>query len=134
MRVVQSHTLITRFLPCILSVMVDDANVQLSKSTEDIVLPEYMTDACEGNSVATVVFVYYMCDVLARSSQQQALCLRLLTALASCERDAVQSDGVQHYLVSSLMRQAESFNNSDFCEAVFDRFFLVCMQTVINCV
>lgn len=50
---------------------------------------------------------------------------RILPVLALCDTDTVYQDMALHVLISYLNNMAEHFSNAEFCDAVFDKFFLV---------
>ena len=88
--------------------------------------------------VSSTLFVHYVL-VVARQAGVTNL-IRLLPLGAShYDVDVVYSDSSLHELVSYLSAPplAESFSNTDLCDAVFDKFFVVsfhCLHTVIDCV
>ena len=88
-------------------------------------MPDYLTEGLENSGIASLIYAYYLCDIINRGSQ--AYFLRSFALLSHCERDTIQSDPVLHLIVSSLIRQSDYLTNVDFCDIVFDKFFVVIM-------
>lgn len=119
-------SLVTRLLPSLLSVMVDDQisiiDVKLLEGPHIEPMPDYVLSACRDQDVACNLAVYYCMHVM-RQKDSNATC-RLLRVLANCANDIVYQDTILHQFVSYLAGTADSFSSATFCTAVFDEFFL----------
>lgn len=116
-----SHVI--RFLPGVVGLMVDDQLAALMpKNIELDPVPEFILAACKDNNVLTTILVHYTLTVAKQGSVGSVV--RILPILAKCEPDTVYSDMSLHELVSYLAAMGDSFANLDFCEIVFDKFFL----------
>ncbi|KAK2175473.1 hypothetical protein NP493_729g00007 [Ridgeia piscesae] len=127
-------SLVTRLLPALLVVMVDDQicvidaklieephyGLFLGPQIES--MPEYVLSACRDQDVACTLVIYYCMHVM-RQKDSGATC-RLLRLLANCANDIVYQDTILHQFVSFLAGMADSFSGATFCTAVFDEFFL----------
>lgn len=119
--------LVTKFLPSLLSVMVDDM-MHVKKSEEVEPLPESILPYCRDTGVACHVLAYYMFHV---TRQRDILAVtRIVPTLAQaihayvCDPDTVYHDMTLHVLVSYLSSMADAFSSLDFCMTVIDGLFL----------
>ncbi|KAJ1525341.1 hypothetical protein ONE63_010160 [Megalurothrips usitatus] len=125
---------VTKFIPALMSLMVDDQVRQLSsKMPPDeresaITIIEHSgppPDACQAyvqeSSVASILSMYYTLHT-ARAKDRLGL-MRILGTLAACESDRAFEDPFLHFLVSLLVHMGEEFATEDFCTVVFDEFF-----------
>lgn len=92
-------------------------------------VPEFILAACRDNNVLTTILVHYTLTVAKQGSVGSVV--RILPILAKCEPDTVFSDMSLHELVSYLAAMGDSFANLDFCEVVFDKFFLVSEDLIL---
>ncbi|GLV45682.1 NELF-B [Carabus blaptoides fortunei] len=125
---------VTKFLPALMSLMVDDQVRQLhTKLPPDeresaITVIEHsgsLPDACEAyiqeSPVAAILAMYYTLHVT-RHKDKVGL-LRVLTILANCKDDRAFEDPFLHSMVSLLIHMPEEFSTADFCTGLFDEFF-----------
>lgn len=125
---------VTKFIPALMSLMVDDQVRQLSaklppdERESAITIIEHSgpaPDACQAyvqeSSVASILSMYYTLHT-ARSKDRVGL-MRILGTLAGCESDRAFEDPFLHFLVSLLVHMGEEFVAEDFCTVVFDEFF-----------
>ncbi|RZC33458.1 negative elongation factor B [Asbolus verrucosus] len=125
---------VTKFLPALMSLMVDDQVRQLSsklppderEAAITVIehsgpLPDAVEAYIQDSSVASILAMYYTLNV-ARLKDRVGL-LRILTVLANCKDDRAFEDPFLHSLVSFLIHNPEEFQAEDFCTALFDEFF-----------
>ncbi|KAK9718156.1 Cofactor of BRCA1 (COBRA1) [Popillia japonica] len=131
--------IVTKFLPALMSLMVDDQVRQLStKLPPDerdaaITIIEHagpLPDAVEAyiqeSSVASILAMYYTLHVT-RHKDRVGL-LRILAVLANCKDDRAFEDPFLHSLVSLLIHVPDEFAAADFCTGLFDEFFFAGLQ------
>ncbi|XP_065353208.1 negative elongation factor B [Cloeon dipterum] len=125
---------VTKFLPALMSLMVDDLVRSLnSKLPPDeresaITIIEHSgppPDACQAyvqeSSVASILAMYYTLHC-ARTKDRVGL-MRVLGTLANCENDRAFEDPFLHSLISLLINNPDEFAAEDFCTVLFDEFF-----------
>ncbi|XP_059484966.1 negative elongation factor B [Neocloeon triangulifer] len=125
---------VTKFLPALMSLMVDDQVRSLnSKLPPDeresaITIIEHSgppPDACQAyvqeSSVASILAMYYTLHC-ARTKDRVGL-MRVLGTLANCENDRAFEDPFLHSLVSLLINNPDEFSAEDYCTVIFDEFF-----------
>ncbi|XP_017780836.1 PREDICTED: negative elongation factor B [Nicrophorus vespilloides] len=125
---------VTKFIPALMSLVVDDQIRQLStKLPHDereaaITLIEHsgsLPDAVEAyiqeSPVASILAMYYTLHVT-RHKDRSGL-LRVLTVLGNCKDDRAYEDPFLHSLVALLMHIPDEFATPDFCTGLFDEFF-----------
>ncbi|CAH0546823.1 unnamed protein product [Brassicogethes aeneus] len=125
---------ITKFLPALMSLMVDDQVRQLSaklppderEAAITVIehsgpLPDAVEAYIQDNAVASILAMYYTLHV-AKSKDRVGL-LRILTVLANCKDDRAFEDPFLHSMVALLIHNLDEFQAADFCTALFDEFF-----------
>lgn len=125
---------VTKFLPALMSLMVDDqVRILHGKLPPDeresaITVIEHsgsLPDAVEAyiqeSSVAAILAMYYALHVT-RHRDRVGL-LRILTVLASCRDDRAFDDPFLHSMVALLVHSPDEFAAPDFCTGLFDEFF-----------
>ncbi|XP_030765996.1 negative elongation factor B [Sitophilus oryzae] len=130
---------VTKFLPALMSLMVDDQVRQLStklppderEAAITIIehagpLPDAVEAYIQDSSVASILAMYYTLNVT-RLKDRVAL-LRILTVLANCKDDRAFEDPFLHSFVGLLINNPDEFQAEDFCTALFDEFFSVGLQ------
>ncbi|MBN3299457.1 NELFB factor, partial [Amia calva] len=130
---------VTRFLPAMLSVVVDDytftveqklPNEEKSSLTYPSTLPEAFSKLLLENRVACEMGLYYTLHI-AKLRNKNAL-QRLLPALVESHNDMSFGDIFLHLLTGHLTLLSEEFGTEDFCSAVFDRFLLTSFSSKEN--
>lgn len=123
--------LITRFLPTLMSLVVDDHsfNVDQKLPAEDRApvtypntLPETFTKFLQEQRMACEVGLYYVLHV-AKQRNKNAL-LRLLPGLVETFSDLAFGDIFLHLLTGNLALLADEFALDDFCSSLFEGFLL----------
>ncbi|XP_011723198.2 negative elongation factor B [Macaca nemestrina] len=123
--------LITRFLPMLMSFLVDDYtfNVDQKLPAEEKApvsypntLPESFTKFLQEQRMACEVGLYYVLHIT-KQRNKNAL-LRLLPGLVETFGDLAFGDIFLHLLTGSLALLADEFALEDFCSSLFDGFFL----------
>ncbi|XP_050023576.1 negative elongation factor B-like [Dermacentor andersoni] len=128
--------LVTKFLPSLMCLMVDDQLRKLdsrTKSQDDQgsanantdysgPVPDTFQAYVQGNAMASVLAVFYVLHV-ARQRDRTGL-LRVLGTLATAEGRRAYRDPFLHTLVGHLTQMADHFAREDFCMVIFDDFFL----------
>ncbi|XP_060534629.1 negative elongation factor B isoform X2 [Cylas formicarius] len=125
---------VTKFLPALMSLMVDDQVRQLStklppderEAAITIIehsgpLPDAVEAYIQDSSVASILTMYYTLHA-ARLKDRVAL-LRILTVLSNCKDDRAFEDPFLHSFVYFLINNGDEFQAEDFCTALFDEFF-----------
>lgn len=125
---------VTKFLPALMSLMVDDQvrslNAKLPPDEREsaITIIEHSgppPDACQAyvqeSSVASIIAMYYTLHT-AKHRDRVGL-MRVLGTLANCDSDRAFEDPFLHFLVSLLIHMADEFAAEDFCTVIFDEFF-----------
>ncbi|KAL7640276.1 UNVERIFIED_CONTAM: hypothetical protein RMT77_009690 [Armadillidium vulgare] len=126
--------IVTKFLPALMSLMVDDdvrrlnAKLPLDERESAITIIEHSgppPDAYQAylqeSSVACVLAMYYTLHSATR--KDKVALMRVLGTLATCHQNRAFQDTFLHSLVASLIPMAEDFSTEDFCTVVFDEFF-----------
>lgn len=137
--------LVTKFLPSLMSLMVDDQvrsiNAKLPQDDRESAIttiehsgstPDAYQAYLQESNVASVLSMYYALHT-ARQRDRQAL-MRVLGSLANCENDRAFEDPFLHTLIVLLIPMADEFSTEDFCTVVFDEFFFtsVSRETVLR--
>lgn len=127
------NQVVTKFLPALMSLMVDDQvrNLQ-SKMPQDEresaittiehsgPAPDSVEAFIQQSSVASIIAMYYTLHT-ARQKDRVGI-LRILAVLASCQNDRAYEDPFLHSLVALLIPMAEEFVHEEFCTGLFDEF------------
>ncbi|XP_035791954.1 negative elongation factor B [Anopheles albimanus] len=124
---------VTKFLPALMSLMVDDQVRNLhSKLPPDeresaITTIEHSgpaPDAVEAyiqeSAVASILAMYYTLHT-ARQKDRVGI-LRVMAILSSCKDDRAYEDPFLHSLIALIIPMSEEFANEDFCTGLFDEF------------
>ncbi|MGH0177984.1 UNVERIFIED_CONTAM: hypothetical protein FKN15_076429 [Acipenser sinensis] len=132
--------LVTKFLPSMLALVVDDFTFNVDQKLppmEDKVpvtypssLPESFTKALQENRVACELGLYYILHIT-KQRNKNAL-QRLLPALVETYNDMAFSDVFLHLFTGSFTLLSDEFGAEEFCNAVFDGFFLTSFSSKEN--
>uniref|UniRef100_A0A2P2I3Z6 Negative elongation factor B-like n=1 Tax=Hirondellea gigas TaxID=1518452 RepID=A0A2P2I3Z6_9CRUS len=127
--------IVTKFLPSLVSLMVDDevrklnSKLPLDERETAIAVIEHSgppPDAYQAylqeSSVACVLSMHYTLHCANR--RDRAGVMRVLGTLATCHQDRAFHDTFLHSLVAALIPMTDEFAMEDFCTIVFDEFFL----------
>ncbi|XP_014480534.1 PREDICTED: negative elongation factor B [Dinoponera quadriceps] len=134
---------VTKFLPALMSLMVDDQIRQLNcrlppdERESAIAIIEHSgppPDACQAyaqlSGVAAVLSMYYALHVgggggFVKGRGDTRGLMRVLPTLPNCQAHRAFEDPFLHTLVSLLiLNMADEFSNESFCTVIFDEFFL----------
>uniref|UniRef100_A0A8C0JBT0 Negative elongation factor complex member B n=1 Tax=Chelonoidis abingdonii TaxID=106734 RepID=A0A8C0JBT0_CHEAB len=127
----REHELITKFLPMLMSFVVDDYtfNVDQKLPSEEkgpipypSTIPEAFTKFLQEHRIACEVGLYYILHITKQRNKNAFL--RLLPALVETFSDLAFSDIFLHLLTSNVTLLADEFALEDFCTSLFDGFFL----------
>lgn len=131
--------IVTKFLPALMSLMVDDQVRQLhSKLPPDeretaITVIEHSgppPDACEAyvqeSPVASILMLYY--SLAAARQKDRVGLLRVMTILTSCTEGRSYEDPFLHSMVSLLIHMQDEFGTEDFCTGIFDEFLFTAVN------
>lgn len=126
---------VTKFLPALMSLMVDDQirnlNAKLPSDDREIAIttiehsgppPDAYQAYIQENGVASVVAMYYTLHS-AKQRDRQGL-MRVLGTLNNCEKNRAFEDPFLHNLVALLINLSSEFSAEDFCTIIFDEFFM----------
>ncbi|XP_072285861.1 negative elongation factor B [Pyxicephalus adspersus] len=122
---------ITKFLPLLMSLVVDDHtfNVEHKLPTEEKVpvtypntLPDVFVRFLHENRIACEVGLYYILHITKQRNKNSLL--RLLPALKETYSDTAYTDIFLHLFTSNLTLLLEEFSSEEFCNQIFDGFFL----------
>lgn len=125
--------IVTKFLPALMSLMVDDQvrhlHARLPPDERQSALtviehsgppPDAIEVKIQDSAVPSILIMYY---ALHTSRQKDRVgILRVLPILSSCEGDRAYEDPFLHSLIALLIPMAEEFANEDFCTNLFDGF------------
>ncbi|XP_064649137.1 negative elongation factor B-like [Lineus longissimus] len=122
-----SH-LIIRFIPCIMSFMVDDLITGIIAKMPDEPVPlltnvsDFYKLYIRMNPLASIIA---MCHTLhaAKVRSKMALC-RVLQSMLRCENDRALDDVFLHTVVGYIIGMVDEFSSEDFCICIFDDFFM----------
>ncbi|XP_032673855.1 negative elongation factor B [Odontomachus brunneus] len=133
---------VTKFLPALMSLMVDDQIRQLNcrlppdERESAIAIIEHSgppPDAChlfaQTSGLAAVLSMYYVLHVGGSSGVTRVRgdtrgLMRVLPILPNCQAHRAFEDPFLHTLVSLLiLNMADEFSNESFCTVIFDEFF-----------
>ncbi|KAK4877719.1 hypothetical protein RN001_010225 [Aquatica leii] len=125
---------VTKFLPALMSLMVDDQVRQLSgklppderEAAITVIehsgpLPDAVEAYIQESAVASILAMYYTLHVT-RHKDRVGL-LRILTVLGICKDDRAFEDPFLHSMVALLIHMTDEFATADFCTGLFDEFF-----------
>ncbi|KAK1333958.1 hypothetical protein QTO34_004956 [Cnephaeus nilssonii] len=127
----QEVELITKFLPTLMSFVVDDHAFNVDQklpaeerapATYPSTLPESFTKFLQEQRMACEVGLYYVLHIT-KQRNKNAL-LRLLPGLVETFSDLAFGDIFLHLLTGNLALLAEEFALEDFCSSLFDGFLL----------
>ncbi|XP_066436534.1 negative elongation factor B [Eleutherodactylus coqui] len=123
--------LITKFLPLLMSLVVDDYtfNVEHKLPTEEKVpvmypntLPDVFTKFLQENRIACEIGLYYLLHITKQRNKNSLL--RLLPAIKETYNDTAFTDIFLHLFTSNLTLLSEEFGSEEFCTHIFDGFFI----------
>lgn len=127
--------LITRFLPLLMSFIVDDqvrsVNAKLPPDDRESALaiiehsgppPDSYQQFITEDRLASILAVYYTLQVTKQKDRQAVM--RVLGTLASSHENRALDDQCLHILVNNLIGMADEFANEEFCSVVFDEVFM----------
>lgn len=127
------NQVVTKYLPALMSLMVDDQVRQLHsrlppderESAITIIehsgpAPDSVEAFIQQSSVASIIAMYYTLHT-ARMKDRVGI-LRILAVLASCKNDRAYEDPFLHSLIALLIPMAEEFVHEEFCTGLFDEF------------
>ncbi|KAL7287037.1 hypothetical protein TKK_0018769 [Trichogramma kaykai] len=137
---------VTKFIPALMSLMVDDQIRQLNQRLPPderesaIAIIEHSgppPDACQAyahlSGVAAILAMYYALQVGGLNAQVKPKgdakgLMRVLATLPNCEGQRAYEDPFLHTLVIILVNNmADEFSNESFCTVIFDEFFFAGM-------
>uniref|UniRef100_A0A6Q2YWP3 Negative elongation factor complex member B n=1 Tax=Esox lucius TaxID=8010 RepID=A0A6Q2YWP3_ESOLU len=130
---------VTRFLPAMLSVVVDDytftveqklPNEEKTSLSYPTALPDAFNKYLQENRVACEMGLYYALHI-AKQRNKNAL-QRLLPALVETYNDMAFGDIFLHLLTGHLTLLSDEFGTEEFCSAVFDGFLLTSFSSKEN--
>lgn len=119
--------LITKYLPTLASMVVDDQTRPLLAKVPDEIMPIMQPPSqlfmifIKESEVAAMTALYYTLQVT-RQRDKFATC-QILPNLTICQSERHFEDTFLHSLVSNLITMVDEFTSEDFCEIVFDHFF-----------
>ncbi|XP_061836474.1 negative elongation factor B [Nerophis lumbriciformis] len=131
--------LMTRFLPAMMSVVVDDhtfsveqklPNDEKSSLAYPTSLPDAFIRYMQDNRVACEMGLYYVLHI-AKLRNKNAL-QRLLPALVDTYNDMAFGDIFLHLLTGHLTLLSDEFGGEEFCSVVFDGFLLTSFSSKEN--
>ncbi|XP_046566584.1 negative elongation factor B-like [Haliotis rubra] len=125
----QESQLFTKFIPCIVGMVVDDqiraVSTKLEEGSCGIRPPSELYSICIKLSPIASLFAMYYALHVARYKDRVAV-TQILPTLIHCENDRAYDDIFLHSLISHLIHMVDDFAMSEeFCSAVFDDFLLV---------
>lgn len=131
------NQIVTKFLPALMSLMVDDQvrhlHARLPPDERQSALtviehsgpaPDAVEAKIQDSSVASILIMYYALHAAREGARQKDRVgiLRVFPILASCKEDRAYEDPFLHSLIALLVPMAEEFANEDFCTNLFDGF------------
>uniref|UniRef100_U5EZ47 Putative negative elongation factor b n=1 Tax=Corethrella appendiculata TaxID=1370023 RepID=U5EZ47_9DIPT len=124
---------VTKFLPALMSLMVDDQvrnlHSKLPPDERESAIttiehsgpaPDCVEAYIQESSVSSILAMYYTLHT-ARQKDRIGI-LRILAVLASCKDDRAYEDPFLHSLIALLIPMSDEFANEDFCTGLFDEF------------
>uniref|UniRef100_A0A667YEM4 Negative elongation factor complex member B n=1 Tax=Myripristis murdjan TaxID=586833 RepID=A0A667YEM4_9TELE len=135
----QDLEVVTRFLPAMMSVVVDDhtftveqklPSEEKSSLSYPTSLPDAFTRFLQENRVACEMGLYYVLHI-AKQRNKNAL-QRLLPALVETHNDMAFGDIFLHLLTGHLTLLSDEFGSEEFCSVVFDGFLLTSFSSKEN--
>uniref|UniRef100_A0A669DBC8 Negative elongation factor complex member B n=2 Tax=Oreochromis TaxID=8139 RepID=A0A669DBC8_ORENI len=135
----QDLEVVTRFLPAMMSVVVDDhtftveqklPSEEKSSLSYPTTLPESFNRYLQENRVACEMGLYYVLHI-AKLRNKNAL-QRLLPALVETYNDMAFGDIFLHLLTGHLTLLSDEFGSEEFCSVVFDGFLLTSFSSKEN--
>ena len=127
--------IITRFLPILMSFIVDDQvrslNAKLPPDDHESALtviehsgppPDLYQQFIGEDRLATILGIYYTIQVTRQKDRQGII--RVLGTLSSSQENRALEDPYLHLLVSYFIPMAKEFINEELCTVVFDEIFL----------
>lgn len=131
--------IITKFLPVLMSLMVDDqvrsVNSKLPPDDRQSALtiiehsgppPDVYAASIQKSKLASVLAFFYTFQVLKQKDRTGIL--RVLGCLSNAKEDILSDDRLLHTLVFLLIGLCDEFSSEEFCSVVFDEIFLCNMQ------
>lgn len=131
------NLLVTKFLPSLMSLMVDDQvrhlHARLPPDERQSALtviehsgppPDSIEIKIQDSSVAAILIMYYALHASREGARQKDRVgiLRVLPILASCSDDRAYENPFLHSLTALLIPMADEFANEDFCTNLFDGY------------
>ncbi|XP_071948538.1 negative elongation factor B-like [Antedon mediterranea] len=123
------HDVILKFLPCIMSLIVDDQTRSLNKKLNETetdpslkLLPEIIKKTTKKDRVAATVCLYYV-QYIARQKNRDAL-LRILPFLILFDGSCAYQDTFLHAFVAKIIPMVDEFASDDFNTTIFDKFLM----------
>ncbi|XP_070532228.1 negative elongation factor B-like [Ptychodera flava] len=125
------NELMLKYLPGVVSFIVDDHMRNINRrmgdgDTNTNSLPAIYFKCMKRSQVAYITAVYYVLYA-AKQRNRTAVC-RVLPSLLKGDNERALEDTYLHSLVSSLLLLSEEFSSEEFCNVIFDEFFLPAMS------
>nr|XP_028571733.1 negative elongation factor B [Podarcis muralis] len=123
--------LITRFLPLLMSFVVDDHTFTVDQklpledkgpATYPTTIPDLFPKFLQEHRIACEIGLYYVLHIT-KQRNKNAL-LRMLPALGETFNDLAFGDIFLHLFTSNLTLLSDEFAQEEFCTSLFDDFFL----------
>ncbi|XP_034476640.1 negative elongation factor B [Drosophila innubila] len=130
---------VTKFLPALMSLMVDDQcrslHAKLPNDERESALttiehsgpaPDAVEAYIQESAVSSILAMYYTLHS-ARIKDRMGL-LRVLAILSGCKDDRAYEDPFLHSLIALLIPMCDEFATEDFCTTLFDEFIFAGLQ------
>ncbi|XP_781074.3 negative elongation factor B [Strongylocentrotus purpuratus] len=123
------NDLILKFLPALLSLLVDDqmriVNRRLNDTGDDSdlkTLPAFLLKYIRRNKIGATLILYYVLHVTSKRNKDALA--RALPNIVKMEGDLSFNDIFLHPFVAQLSVLIDDFSSDSFCEIIFDGFLL----------
>lgn len=133
-------TLVTKFIPALMSLVVDDQvralNAKLPADERESAItiidhsgppPDSYQAFIEENTVAAILAMHYTLQV--SKAKDRIGIMRVMGILAASVKNHPFEDVFLHCLITNLIQMREDFDAEDFCTVVFDEFFFTLISS-----
>lgn len=121
-----NQDIITKFLPSVISMMLDNSSPSFNNSLEPIKLPDLVWSMVKEDMVCQCIFTFYVNQLLVLN--KRFMLLGVLPSFAQSLSKQPISSTVCNLLVHSMLRHIDSFSDQIHCKVLFDDFLMTWVQ------
>ncbi|XP_066919787.1 negative elongation factor B-like [Clytia hemisphaerica] len=118
--------IITKFLPMIISLMLDNTSSIQTITSDAIKLPDSLWKMVETNQACQCIFSFFVNQLIMHNKKY--ILSGVLPGFATALKNQPISATVGNLFVHSLLRHQEAFTDTSHCKLIFDQFLMTWVQ------